>query len=105
MEPGGVEGLGGLKPPQKNKTSNTSEMGGGAKKDVVSLNRTAYLSAAKMISNIHTTLMLLFSQLVKGKDSKICHSLQTGLKNTAGYYFAREGAKYSVTTVEKLHPH
>ena len=79
--------------------------GGGAKKDVVSLNRIAHLNVAKMISNIHTTLMLLFSQLVKGKDSKISRSLQTGLKNTAGYHFAREGAKYSVTTVEKLHPH
>ena len=79
--------------------------GGGVKKDVVSLNRTAYVSVAKMILNIHTTLMLLFSQLVKGKDSKIGHFLQTGLKNTVGYHFARQGAKYSVTTVEKLHPH
>ena len=96
-------GLGVLKAPKLQKQMKC--VWGGAKKDVLSLNRIAHLSVAKMISNIHTTLMLLFSQLVKGKDSKIGHSLQTGLKNTAGYHFAREGAKYSVTTVEKLHPH
>ena len=47
-------------------------MGGGAQKDVVSVNRIAHLSVAKMISNIHTTLMLLFSQL---------HSKRQGQKN------------------------
>ena len=78
-------GLGVLKAPKLQKRMKW----GGAKKDVLSLNRIAHLSVAKMISNIHTTLMLLFSQLVKGKDSKIGHSLQTGLKNTAGYHFAR----------------
>ena len=101
----GEGGARGAEGPQASKTNEMCVGGGGAKKDVLSLNRIAHLSVAKMISNIHTTLMLLFSQLVKGKDSKIGHSLQTGLKNTAGYHFAREGAKYSVTTVENLHPH